>query len=91
MNTSRIKVARIADNLSNGRCFVVSDCAVQGVLCLYFVCSKLWVIWIGRVKVSRGSFRIGGYGESARGVGWLGGVGEKLRESYAAEAILKER
>jgi hypothetical protein len=84
-------MVRNADSLSNGRCFVPGNCAVKWILRLYFVWGKVGGIGIGRVKVSSRSFGIGGYGESTRGVGWVGGVGEELREAYAAEAILKKK
>jgi len=87
--TNPIGMVRKTDDLSNGRCFVRGNCAVEGVLRLYLIWGKIWSVGIGGVKVSGRSFRIGGYGEYTSGVQWVGRVGKKLREPYAAETILK--
>jgi len=87
--TTRIGVVRKTDNLSNGRHFVRGNCAVEGILRLYLLWSKIWGVGVSGVKVSGGSFGIGGYGESTSGVGWVRRISEELRESYAAETILK--
>ena len=47
------------------------------------------MIDVGGVEIYGGRFRVGRDGESAWGVGWVGGVGEEWCASDAAEAILE--